>query len=162
MAPLARMARERPLDLVIAVFFSFFALVSVSIDALTALDVDLARSSWPTARAYGWFARHVDPLLLRPSVYVRTTSAVSAFVFGPFYCVAVYAIARGRAWIRLPAVAWAAVMLYSLVVWTSVELFGDTPPLDLGLFALAYAPYVVVPMLVLWRMRAPDPFGGRA
>jgi hypothetical protein len=39
-----------------------------------------------------------------------------------------------------------------------MEFFGDYPPPRPGLLMLVYLPYVVLPLLVLWRLRESSPF----
>jgi hypothetical protein len=79
----------------------------------------------------------------------------------PFYLVLVYALLTGRNWIQLPAVIYAT-MIVSLtgIVVFGVEFFGEpmwrTP--EPGKFLPFNLPYVLVPLLLLIRMRKPDPF----
>jgi emopamil binding protein len=82
----------------------------------------------------------------------------------PFYVVLVFALVKGKNWIQLPAVVYATmiVTLTGIVVF-GVEFFGDpatrtgNPPKFLA-FNL---PYVLVPLLLLIRMRAARPFTRR-
>jgi hypothetical protein len=54
---------------------------------------------------------------------------------GSFYLVLVYAIVRGRDWIRLPAVFYAGMVVMGTGVYLAVGLLGDAP-----LFHLACGP----------------------
>jgi hypothetical protein len=79
----------------------------------------------------------------------------------PFYVVLVYALLTARNWIQLPSVIYAT-MIVSLtgIVVFGVEFFGEpqwrTP--DPAKFLPFNLPYVLVPLLLLIRMRKPDPF----
>jgi Mn2+/Fe2+ NRAMP family transporter len=86
-------------------------------------------------------------------------SGISAFVFGPLYLYFVHGFLQRRNTIRTPAIVYAVVMLYSMVVHIVVELWGDLPPPNLLVFAGVYAIYVIAPVLLLWRMRDARPFG---
>lgn len=93
---------------------------------------------------------------------MRLATGLSAFLYGPFYLVLVHALLRARDWIQLPAVIYATMIaaITGILVF-GVEFFGEpqwrcqnVPKL------LAYnTPYVVVPLLLLIRMRTPRPFG---
>lgn len=149
MAPL----RKRPFDFVLVVFFVVFATTSFVFDAQTALDVDLRTSTSLPGRMNLMFAEAADPLLLDPPLFSRVICGISAFVYGPFYLVMTFAFVKGKNWIRLPAIAYAATILYSLVVWFGVEFWGDVRPTNLVMFWAAYLPYVLVPLALLYRMR---------
>jgi hypothetical protein len=144
---------ERPLDLVLVAAFLSFAITSFLFDPYTALDVDLAASTHAPARVVHWFGVNVDPLVLHPPLFLRIMVGVSVLVFGPIYLVLAYGIWREREWIRTPGIAYAAIKIYSMIVYLGVALFGETRPRDLGMFAATYLPYLLVPILLLLRLR---------
>ena len=95
----------RPRDWFFVLAFAFFAFTSAFSDAVVARGIALAPDSphfW--ARANWWYAQGTDPLLLRPPTGLRVQVAISAFVFGPFYLLLVYAFVAGKNWIRMPAI----------------------------------------------------------
>jgi hypothetical protein len=151
--------RERPADWLFVLAFAFFAFSSACSDALVACGVAIAPDSpsfW--ARANYWYAAGTDPLLLTPPPSLRVQTFVSAFVFGPFYLVLVYAFARGCDWVRIPAIVYAAAMLYGMVVFLGTEFLGGLRPTNLPRFLAFNLPYVAVPLLLAWRVRRPHPF----
>jgi hypothetical protein len=79
----------------------------------------------------------------------------------PFYIVLVVALATGRNWIQLPSVIYATmiVTLTGTVVF-GVELFGEpaTRTGNPAKFLAFNLPYVLIPLLLLFRMRKPLPF----
>src|SRR4051812_49912145 len=82
------------------------------------------------ARANYWYAIDADPLFMHPPVWMRFVTGLSAFVYGPFYVVLVYALIRGRNWIQLPAVMYAtAISVITGVVVFGAEFFGEDPSL---------------------------------
>ncbi|GAA1390537.1 EXPERA domain-containing protein [Catellatospora chokoriensis] len=95
---------------------------------------------------------------------MRIVTGLSALVYMPFYLVLVYALVRGRNWIQLPAVVYATMIstITGIIVF-GVEFFGEpqwqTPnPVKFLSFNL---PYVLLPLLLLVRMRRPEPFARR-
>ncbi|PRP91381.1 hypothetical protein ENSA5_54980 [Enhygromyxa salina] len=148
---------ERRHDRWLILAFLVFASTSLFVDRLAALDVDVCgqRSMWG---ALCWYGRAIDPLFLANPQWLRVMSGISAWVFGPLYLVLAWAFWRGVDAARGPAVAWAVAMLYSLAVHLWMEFFGEHPPVRPALLLGVYLPYVLVPGLVLWRLRAPHAF----
>jgi hypothetical protein len=150
---------ERRGDWLFILAFSFFAFSSFLSDAVVARGVPLAPDSpsfW--ARANYWYAAGTDPLLLAPPLALRIQTFLSAFVFGPFYLLLVYAFATGRDWVRMPAVAYTSAMTYGMVVFLGLEFLGDLPPTNLAKFAAFNVPYLVMPLLLGYRVRSMHPF----
>jgi emopamil binding protein len=154
--------RERPGDWLFVLAFSFFAFSSCFSDAVVTRGVPLAPDSpsfW--ARANWWYANGTDPLLFHPPIGFRMQTGVSAFVFGPFYLVLVYAFLTGRDWIRMPALLYVSAMVYGMVIVLGTEFLGDEPPTNVPKFLAFNLPYLFVPLLLGWRMRHPRPFAAR-
>jgi EXPERA (EXPanded EBP superfamily) len=91
-------------------------------------------------------------------------TGLSAFLYGPFYLLLAWTLLRGHNWIQLPAVIYAT-MIVSITAFIvfGVEFFGEAQfqtqnPLKFLAFNL---PYVVIPLLLLIRMRKPLPFTRR-
>jgi hypothetical protein len=151
--------RERPGDWLFVLAFAFFAFSSTFSDSLVARGIALAADSpsfW--ARANYWYAAGTDPLLLAPPTSLQVQVTVSAFVFGPFYLLLVWAFVTGRDGIRMPAIVYVAAMVYGMVVFLGTELLGPLPPTNLPKFLAFNVPYLVIPLLLAWRMRRPYPF----
>ncbi|MGC9152011.1 MAG: EXPERA domain-containing protein [Microbacter sp.] len=154
--------KQRPVDLFFAVVFSMFAVTCVISDAIPTLGIVMdPHSANVLARANYWYAASTDPLFMHPPVWMRIVTGLSAFVYGPFYLLLVYCLVKGKNWIQLPAVIYATmiVTLTGIVVF-GVEFFGEpafrTPdPIKFLTFNL---PYVLIPLLLLIRMRKPNPF----
>ena len=85
---------------------------------------------------------------------------IDAFVFGTFYLVLVYAFVRQRNWIRLPALLFASAMFYSVVVYVLMEAFSEhAEQTNLPMVLLIGSPYTLMPLLLVYRMWKPNPFG---
>jgi hypothetical protein len=149
--------RERAVDRALVGGFLVFAATSVFVDRLAALDVDVCEAG-SLGGSLCWYGRTLDPLFLANPQWLRVMSGISAWLFGPLYLAFAWAFARGVDAVRGPALAWAVAILYSMVVHLWMEMFGEHPAPHLGLLLLVYLPYVVLPVLVLWRLRGPTPF----
>jgi hypothetical protein len=154
--------RNRPIDIVFMVVFLIFAVTSAIADAIPTLGVKMAPDA-PTflGRANYWYAFGCDPLFLNPPSWMRIVTGLSAFVYGPFYILLAYTLARGKNWIQLPAVIYATMIstLTGIVVF-GVEFFGEPQwrCQNVSKFLMYNIPYVVIPLFLLIRMRSPNPF----
>jgi len=117
---------------------------------------------WPPAPLVDlvhWWGRNYDPLLMARPPFWRMTIWIDVVFFGPFYACALYAVVRGRDWIRLPAVLWAGTMLANVLIILMEERYGAyaTPRWDIVL--AANLPWLLMPVVVVARMaRSPHPF----
>ena len=157
--------RERRVDLFFAVVFAAFTVTSLISDLLPTVGVDFSRPSANFfAQSNYWYAHDADPLFTHPPVWMRIVTGLSAFVYMPFYIVLVVALVRGWNWIQLPSVIYATMIstLTGIVVF-GVEFFGE-PALrtqNPAKFLAFNLPYVLIPLLLLVRMRKPMPFTRR-
>ncbi len=154
--------RERRIDLFFAVLFVTFAVTSGISDAVPTLGIEMSPDSTnPLARANYWYAVDADPLFMHPPVWMRFVTGLSTFVYGPFYLVLAYCLVKGKNWIQLPAVIYAT-MISSItgVLVFGVEFFGEPEFRTQNAFKfLSFnLPYVLMPILLLVRMRKPMPF----
>jgi hypothetical protein len=125
--------RERNRDWFFIVTFALFATTSFLIDTANMIGRPSPHSNNPMARMVYDSMSGIDPVLIaNPRAVQIGVGCVSALVFGTFYLVLIYAIARGREWIRLPTFFFAGMIVMNLVVYLAVGILGDAP-----LFALA-------------------------
>lgn len=157
--------RERKIDIFFLVIFSLFIVTSLISDLLPTLGVDFSRPSDNFfVNSNYWYAHDADPLFLHPPVWMRLVTGLSAFVYPVFYVLLVISIVRGWNWIQLPSVIYAtAIAVITGVVVFGVEFFGEPEfqtqnPVKFLAFNL---PYVLIPILLLIRMRKPLPFARR-
>jgi hypothetical protein len=156
---------QRKIDLFFIVIFSLFTVTSLISDLLPTIGVDFSHpSSNFFANSNWWYAHDTDPLFMHPPTWMRIVTGLSAFAYMPFYIVLVVSIVRGWNWIQLPSVIYAtSISVLTGVVVFGVEFFGEPQfhtqnPLKFLAFNL---PYVLVPILLLVRMRKPLPFTRR-
>jgi hypothetical protein len=154
--------KNRKIDLLFIVFFSWAFITCIISDAIPTLGVtESATSTNLLARLNYSYASHNDPLFLHPPVWMRFVTGLSAFVYAPFYLVLVYAIIKGKEWIQLFSVIYGTLIAgITGVVVFGVEFFGEpqwrTP--HPWVFLAYNAPYVLIPLLLIIRMRKPLPF----
>lgn len=157
--------RQRGIDIFFAVVFAAFTVTSVISDLLPTVGVDFSHPSDNFfVRSNYWYAHDADPLFMHPPDWMRIVTGLSAFVYMPFYVVLVFALLTGRNWIQLPSVIYATmiVTLTGVVVF-GVEFFGE-PAMrtqNPAKFLAFNLPYVLIPLLLLIRMRKPAPFTRR-
>jgi emopamil binding protein len=160
--PLSR----RPLDVALVAFFAVnlcFTTYVVSLEQIVIADPSsFVPPPWPPARLLAlvhWWERSFDPLLLARPAWYRATIWLDVLVFGPFYAVAIYAFVRGRDWVRLPCLVWASMLFTNVFIILFDELKGIHATPSPALVFLANAPWLLVPILVGWRVaRSEHPF----
>lgn len=154
--------RRSTLDALVVVTLVAFAVTSLGFDRAAAMDLVAADSPDPFGRWLYWYGLRFDPLVAANPLFLRVMSGVSAFAFGPFYLWAARALWRGDGRLRRPAEIHAALMTYSMLVHVAVELWGDLPAPDRLVLALVYAPYLLVPVVLVRRARAAQRANGRS
>jgi hypothetical protein len=157
--------RERRVDIALAVVFTAFTITSIISDLLPTVGVDFTDPDGNfLVRSNYWYAHDADPLFMHPPVWMRIVTGLSALVYMPFYVVLVYALVRGRNWIQLPAVVYATMIstITGIIVF-GVEFFGEAEfrTHNPSKFLAFNLPYVLIPLILLVRMRKPDPFTRR-
>ena len=121
-------------------------------DSLTGLDVNLKESAYPFARPVYEYALIADPLLIINPPALQAMCFISAFIFGPFTLLLVWALKTGARWIRVPALIYGSALTYSMPVYYFMEFMSETPPPNLVVFLGATLPYLVAPILLVWHM----------
>jgi hypothetical protein len=155
--------RERRWDIFFMVVFALFTVTSAIADAIPTLGLNISQHA-PTwfGRANWSYGHDTDPLFIRPPHWMRFVTGLSAFVYGPFYLLLVYCLAKGKNWIQVPAVMYAtAISVVTGVVVFGAEFFGEDPAMrvqNVPKFLAFNLPYVIIPLLLLARMRKEKPF----
>jgi hypothetical protein len=152
---------QRKRDAFFIVAFAFFSFSSFYSDACYTLygmhgDAGCVQAN----RTYVELAG--DGLFATQPGFMRTRTALSAFVYGPFYLLLIWAFARGANWIRLPALLYVGSMVLGVcehLIWEFA--LGITPQRPVVFFVFTL-PYLWVPLLLGARMWRAQPFGERA
>jgi hypothetical protein len=157
---------KRPLDLALVAFFIVnLGFITYIVDLEQLVIADPARFDYPLwpPRALvdlvHWWGRTYDPLLLARPPFWKATIWIDALFFGPFYAFAIYAFARGRDWIRRPAIVWSSVMMTNVTVILFEELWGIHATPQPAMVVMANLPWLLFPVLMLLRVwRSERPF----
>ena len=118
------------------------------------------------SRANYNYAYGCDPLFLHtadhPSpIWMRFVTGLSAFVYPIFYVFFIIAAIKGWNRIQLPAVMYAtSISVLTGIVVFGVEFFGEPEwrCQNIPKFLSLNLPYVLIPVLLLVRMRREKPF----
>ncbi len=152
---------QRKRDLFFIVGFACFVFSSFFSDACYTLHgLEGDASCVQANRSYVEMAG--DGLFAMQPGFMRVRTAVSAFVYGPFYLLLIWAIVRGANWIQLPALLYVGSMVLGVFEHLIWEFALGNPPQHLGAFFAFTLPYLFVPLLLGVRMWRPQPFGVRA
>jgi len=153
--------RRRPFDAFLVFWFCLFAVSSLVYEQFIVFGVDLSTMTDVFGRSWYWYASSFDPIFLDTPLWLQIMCTIDAYVFGPFYLVLIYALVRERNWIRVPALLYGAAIVYSTLVYFGYEFLDESNRAHANLLAvfLVNIPYTLVPLLLMWRFRDPDPFG---
>ena len=151
--------RERRFDIVFMAFFIVnFAFITYIWD-FECLSISnpyhFRYPMWPPkpfVDLVHWYGRTYDPLLMARPAFWRATMWNDLLLFGPFYACAIYAFAKGKEWIRIPAVLWSGMMLTNLLVILLEEWHGTMRTSHLPFILMLNAPWVLLPIAVLARV----------
>jgi EXPERA (EXPanded EBP superfamily) len=150
--------RARRLDWVILAFFAInlgFITYIVDIEQLTIADsAHFDYPLWPPrpfVDLVHWWGHHFDPLLMARPPWWRATIWLDSLLFGPFYAVAIWAIWKGKEWIRVPAIFWAGVMFANVSIIMFEELLGPYRTPEPFVVTMANLPWWSLPFLVTYR-----------
>jgi steroid 5-alpha reductase family enzyme len=166
--------RKRPLDIVILGYLLFnlvFVSYVISIEQIVipgpvVLDPpSFAYPEWPPrvcVEIVHWWEGHFDPLLLARPTWYCATIWIDVLLFGPFAAIAAYAFARGRNWIRMPAIVYSAIMFTNVTIILAEELWGPHAAANPLIPVLANASWFIFPFIIAGRMWTSDhPFTKR-
>jgi hypothetical protein len=156
---------QRPLDIAFIAFFAInlgFITYGVDIEQLTVADPQhFTYPLWPPRAIVDlvhWWGRNFDPPLMAREAWWRATIWIDVLGFGPFYAAAIFAFVKGRDWIRLPSLLWAAMMTTNVIVILFEELAGAHATPRPGVVVAANLPWLLMPALTVARMRREHPF----
>jgi len=154
--------RKRPVDIFFICVFSIFIITCIISDSVEGLGIpQVAHSTNLLAQWNYTYSSSYDPLYQREDTWLRFISGTSAFLYLPFYVILIISLAKGWNRIQIFAVIYAT-MIISL---TAIPIFGDEffgPAADRtpnpAMFLVYNGAYVLIPLILLLRMRKPLPF----
>jgi hypothetical protein len=151
--------RRRPLDAALAAFFSISVLYGLLFSLPEGLGVPVSPDSpWPPLRALHGWAVAQEPAHLDPPPILIANCLLDGLVHAPFLVFGVYALVRGRSWIRVPAFLYAGSAVTNMSLYFTQTFLGPHPPPDLPTYLAFNLPWLVAPVVLGVRMRHPEPF----
>ena len=154
--------RQRPIDIFFIVIFSVFIVTCIISDSVEGLGLDQVANSPNILVQWNYtYSSQYDPLYQSHPLWLRFISGTSAFVYSVFYVFLIISLVKGWNRIQLPSVIYATMIIaLTGIPIMGVEFFGPvgerTP--NPVVFLLYNGPYILVPLLLLIRMRKPLPF----
>jgi hypothetical protein len=160
--PLSR----RRADWIILAFFLInilFITYVVDLEQLVISNPDhFTYPAWPPALAVDMihhYGRSFDPVLIARPAWWKVLIWIDVLFFGPFYVVAIYAFWKGKEWIRIPSIIYAAALVTDVLVILGEELAGTHATPHPEVVLPLNAPWLLVPIFILVRMgMRPHPF----
>ncbi|MET4781745.1 DUF2781 domain-containing protein [Glaciihabitans sp. UYNi722] len=154
--------RQRPIDIFFICIFSVFIVTCIISDSVEGLGLDQVADSTNLLVQWNFtYSSNFDPLYQAHPLWLRFISGTSAFIYLPFYVILIISLAKGWNRIQLFAVIYATMIIsLTAIPIFGVEFFGgpgERTPNPL-VFVLYNGPYVLVPLLLLIRMRKEKPF----
>lgn len=153
---------RRPLDILLIAFYAISATYGLLFSLPEALGVPVsADSPWPPLRMlYDWSIAEEPTQLLQPlPVFLRSATIMDGFIHSPFLLVLIYALVKGKNWIRPWAILFAGSSVTNMHYYFMHTLLSDTPPPNTAYYLLFNLPWMLMPMLLAWRLWKPNPFG---
>jgi hypothetical protein len=153
------------MDIVFLVVFSLFIVSCVISDSVEGLGLAQVPNSPNLLVQWNYtYSSNFDPLYQSHPLWLRFISGTSAFVYVIFYVLLIISIIKRWNWIQLPSVIYATMIIaLTGIPIFGVEFFGGpgerTP--NPAVFLAFNLPYIVVPLILLIRMRKPKPFTRR-
>ncbi len=167
--------RERPIDIIILIFFFInIFLISYMVDLEQLIISDLPETyeervnewdnypAWPPSfiiDAVHWYGYNFDPALIERPAWWRATIWLDVVLFGPFYIIAIYAFIKGKNWIRIPSIIYSCILFTNVFIILFEEVFGSYPSPNISMVFLANGLWYIMPIVIVVRMwSAKKPF----
>ncbi|KAF0023427.1 hypothetical protein F2P81_024057 [Scophthalmus maximus] len=151
----------RVLEIIFFLYFASHIPITLFIDLQALLPGQLYPQ--PLKDLLKWYAEEFkDPMVLDPPAWFKSFILCEAVLQTPFFPIAAYAFLKGgRKWIRTPAIVYSTHVATTLVPILAHVLFyqfpmkpypGPQTPQERWLLVSIYAPYLLVPVLLLVTM----------
>lgn len=155
------MSLLRVLEMIFFLYFASHIPITLFIDLQALLPGELYPQQLKDLLR--WYAAHFkDPMVLDPPEWFQSFIFCEALLQLPFFPVAAYAFFKGGCrWIRTPAIVYSAHVATSLIPILAHVLFSSFPlephpgpqtTQERWLLVSIYAPYLIVPLLLLLTM----------
>lgn len=152
-------------DRAIAASFAIMLVISLTLDLVPVLSGHgevsrdkLATKTWPpqpVVDLFFFWCENFDPLLQSNPKWLEGMGFAS-FFYQLFYVCGIWAFAKQQGeWIKQLCIVWGSMLSYSTALILVEQVSGPHPAPSLPVTFLAYGPYVVFPLFVIWRAWGP-------
>lgn len=156
---------RRKLDWLLVGFFVLniaFITYAVDVEQLILSDpYHYQQPLWPPAplvKMIHSYGQALDPLLMARPVWWKMTIWLDVLFYGPFYAFAIYAFLKGKEWIRVPALVYSGSMFAGVFIILGEETAGPHASPHLPAVLLLNLPWLLIPVVLVWRMAREHPF----
>jgi hypothetical protein len=127
-------------------------------------DIETMDLAWPPkvlTELYFKWARTVDPVLYENPMWWQTIEWMNLIIQLPSAFFLFWAFSTGYNACREWCIIVCSFILYSTTVCIGGSLYGPNPTLDEVMFFAVYQPYVLCPIVVIWRVWNANPFSAQ-
>jgi hypothetical protein len=154
--------RQRPIDIFFICIFAIFIVTCIISDSVEGLGIPQTADSTNLLAQWNYtYSVNNDPLYGSEPMWLRFISGTSAFLYLPFYVLLIISLVKGWNRIQIFAVIYATMIIsLTAIPIFGVEFFGgpgERTPNPVG-FLLYNGAYVLIPLILLIRMRKERPF----
>jgi len=154
------MAHKTLLDYVFLIYFAIHIPITILVDA-HALVPDRNIFPQATIDAVDWYIKEFgDFLMAEPPLWFQSLVWAEMLLQLPFFFFAVYAFAKCRNWIRIPALLYGMHLVTVMIPILFETLFTPMNPQHRIKMLSIYLPWFLIPLAILIKMACyPKPFG---
>jgi EXPERA (EXPanded EBP superfamily) len=141
--------RRRPLDLLLAAFFSVSVLYGFAFSLPEGLGVPVAPDSpWPPLRAlHGWAALQ-EPAHLDPPPTLVASCLFDGFFQAPLLLLVLVGLARQRPWLRPLGLVYAGAGVTNMLFYFAETFWGPHPPPHTAYYLAFNLPWLIAPAVL--------------
>ncbi len=154
---------ERPLDLVLVVFFSISVLYGFLFSLPEGLGVPVAPDSpWPPLRALHEWAVAEEPAHLDPPPNLIAACLFDGLFQAPVLLAIMVALVRPRPWLRPLGLFYAGAAVTNMFFYFTQTFLGPHPPPNTAYYLLFNLPWLIAPAILglrvlYWKALEPQP-----
>ncbi len=138
---------RRPLDLVLAVFFSISVLYGFLFSLPEGLGVPVAADSpWPPLQwLHGWAVAE-EPAHLNPPSNLIAATLFDGLFQAPILCFVIVGLVRQRAWLRFLGLFYAGAAITNMFFYFVQTFLGTHPPPNTVYYLFFNLPWLLAPI----------------
>ena len=149
---------KRPVDIVMCLLFAYYIWSCLFVERHYCRRELTANEEDPILQAAYEYSRDWNPLFLARPEWLRVATCISAYVLCCGYLVGLFTFILGKDSFRVPLLMFVSFKLYAISFYYYFEFFGEMAAPHVGMFLAADGPYLLGILLLLFRLRKPNPF----